>query len=133
MLKMIHRLVFRGPVQYPQTYSDHINYFVIKTRRFFFNTSSKDICIILEFSYCTVGYGSGIVTAALSLKQLGLLLWQGFDPWPGNFHMPQARPKKRHIHIFINFGQIFAGNKQERVNRTYILTDSKMYGSILRR
>ena len=20
--------------------------------------------------------------------------WQGFDPWPGNFHMPQTQPKK---------------------------------------
>ena len=24
---------------------------------------------------------------ALSLQQLELLLWYGFDPWPGNFHM----------------------------------------------
>ena len=23
------------------------------------------------------------------------LLWRRFDPWPGNFHMPQARPKKK--------------------------------------
>ena len=21
------------------------------------------------------------------------LLWHGFDPWPGKFHMPQAGPK----------------------------------------
>ena len=26
---------------------------------------------------------------ALSLKWLGLLLWHGFDPWSGNFHMPK--------------------------------------------
>ena len=32
---------------------------------------------------------------ALSLQWLGLLLWCGFDPWPKNFHMPQAQPKKR--------------------------------------
>ena len=25
---------------------------------------------------------------ALSLQQLGLLLWYGFGPWPRNFHMP---------------------------------------------
>ena len=25
---------------------------------------------------------------------LGLLLWHRFDTWPGNFHMPLARPKK---------------------------------------
>ena len=32
---------------------------------------------------------------ALSLQQLGSLLWLGFNSWPrGNFHMPQTRPKK---------------------------------------
>ena len=31
---------------------------------------------------------------AVSLQQLRLLLWRGFHPWPGNFHMPQAQPKK---------------------------------------
>ena len=31
---------------------------------------------------------------ALSLQWLGLLLWCGFDPWPKNFHMPQAQPEK---------------------------------------
>ena len=31
---------------------------------------------------------------ALSLLWLRLLLWYGFDPWPGNVHMPWARPKK---------------------------------------
>ena len=25
---------------------------------------------------------------ALPLLWLGLLLWHGFHPWPGNFHMP---------------------------------------------
>ena len=29
----------------------------------------------------------------LSLQRLGLLLWQGFDSWPGNFHMLWAQPK----------------------------------------
>ena len=23
------------------------------------------------------------------------LLWHGFGPWPGNFHMPKAQPKKK--------------------------------------
>ena len=32
---------------------------------------------------------------ALSLQQLGWLLWHRFNPWPGNFHMPQAGPKKK--------------------------------------
>ena len=29
-----------------------------------------------------------------SLQQLGLLLWRRFNPWPKDFHMPQAQPKK---------------------------------------
>ena len=32
---------------------------------------------------------------ALSLLWLWLLLWCGFDPWPGNFHMPQVWPKNQ--------------------------------------
>ena len=31
---------------------------------------------------------------ALSLLQLRLPPWCGFDPWPGNFCMPKAQPKK---------------------------------------
>ena len=30
----------------------------------------------------------------LSLLWLGSLLWLRFDPWPGNFCMPQVQPKK---------------------------------------
>ena len=29
---------------------------------------------------------------------LRLLLWRGFDPWPGNFHMGTAKKKKKSIH-----------------------------------
>ena len=32
---------------------------------------------------------------ALSLLWLGSMLWLGFDPWPGNLHMPWAWPKKK--------------------------------------
>ena len=32
---------------------------------------------------------------ALLLLWLGSLLWYGFNPWPGNFHMPWAQPKKK--------------------------------------
>ena len=28
------------------------------------------------------------------LQWLGSLLWYRFEPWPGNFHMPWAWPKK---------------------------------------
>ena len=32
---------------------------------------------------------------ALSAQQLKSLLWLGFDPWPRNFPMPWAWPKKK--------------------------------------
>ena len=33
------------------------------------------------------------------VKDLALsLLWHRFDPWPGNFHVPQAEPKKNPKH-----------------------------------
>ena len=32
---------------------------------------------------------------ALSLQQLGSLLWRGFDAWPRNGHMTWAQPKKK--------------------------------------
>ena len=31
----------------------------------------------------------------LSLQWLRSLLWRGFDPWPGNFHLPKEQPKKK--------------------------------------
>ena len=38
--------------------------------------------------------------SVLSLQWLRLLLWHGFDPWPGNFHVPWVWPKKKKIKIF---------------------------------
>ena len=32
---------------------------------------------------------------ALLPQQLGLLLWSEFDPWPGNFRMLWAQPRKK--------------------------------------
>ena len=34
-----------------------------------------------------------LLSLALSLQQLGSLLWCGFDPWPGNIHMPLVQSK----------------------------------------
>ena len=31
---------------------------------------------------------------ALSLQWLGSLLWHGFDPYPGDFSVPQVQPKE---------------------------------------
>ena len=41
---------------------------------------------------------------ALPLPWLGLLLWWGFSPWPGNFHMLQAcPPKNKYLIPYFNF------------------------------
>lgn len=32
--------------------------------------------------------------AAWRVKNLVSLPWWGFNPWPGNFHMPRGRPNK---------------------------------------
>ena len=32
---------------------------------------------------------------AVSLQQLGSLLWYRFDPWLGNFYMPQVQLKNK--------------------------------------
>ena len=38
--------------------------------------------------------GQGGFSSGLAVKDpVLLLLWQGFSPWPGDFHMPQAQPK----------------------------------------
>ena len=31
----------------------------------------------------------------LSLQRPGFLLWHGFDPWPGNLHLPWVQLKKK--------------------------------------
>ena len=33
----------------------------------------------------------------LTLQWLWSLLWCGFDPWSGNFHMPQGVPQKKNM------------------------------------
>ena len=37
---------------------------------------------------------------ALSLQSCGSMLWCSFDHWPGNFHMPQVKPKKKFLGTF---------------------------------
>ena len=38
---------------------------------------------------------------ALSLLWLRSLLWHGFSPWPGKFHMPLAQQKKKKKVCFV--------------------------------
>ena len=44
-----------------------------------------------------VPFGTAVKDLALSLWQLWLLLWCGFDPWPGNLHRVQQQKKVIHI------------------------------------
>ena len=37
----------------------------------------------------------------VSLQWLKSLLWHRFDPWPRNFYMPWAVPKKKKKYIYI--------------------------------
>ena len=39
----------------------------------------------------------GLKDPALSLEQFKPLLWCGFNPWPGNSHMPEGVTKKKKI------------------------------------
>ena len=45
--------------------------------------------------------GQWVKDPALSLPRFWWLLWLGFDPWPGEFQMPQVRPKNKIIIIII--------------------------------
>ena len=43
----------------------------------------------------------------LSLLWLGSLLWHWFNPWPWNFCMPQAQPKKKKPHKIFFVGHLW--------------------------
>ena len=50
-------------------------------------------------SFRKLNFGGSLVAQwvkglALSLQRLWSLLWQGFDPWPRNFHILWTGPKK---------------------------------------
>ena len=57
-------------------------------------------CVILTQAHSETGdVGSFLVTQwvkdlMLSLQQLEWLLWLGFSPWLGNFHIPRVRQKR---------------------------------------
>ena len=42
------------------------------------------------------------------------LLWHGLDPWPGNFHIPQAQPKNKAQNInLLYYSRTGAGRRPE--------------------
>ena len=52
--------------------------------------------LLIEFDHCWSPLVARWVKGpALSLQWLGSLLWQGLDPWAGNFWMPWVQPKKK--------------------------------------
>ena len=44
-----------------------------------------------------ISCGPVVKDSALSLQWLGLLLWQGFKPWPGNYVMLREYPPKKRL------------------------------------
>ena len=67
------------------------------------------------FSHKKRKYGSSLVQQvkdlSLSLLWFRSLLWHGFSPWPGNFHMPWVWPKKEEVLIYATTQIILAGEK----------------------
>ena len=65
----------------------------------------KIVCLNLSF-----GLPWWVEDLALSLQQLGSLLWHKFNPWPRNLHMPRVqRPppqKKAGVPIVVQWKQI---------------------------
>ena len=61
--------------------------------------------------------GGGLIPGVLWVKDLVFLqlwhrskLWLRFDPWPGNFQMPQGQPKEKKRYI------VFTKNKICQIN-----------------
>ena len=62
---------------------------------FFAFLSDSFFSIKLKIRHQSSLVAQGIKDSALSLLWLALLLWCGFDPWPGNFSMPREWPEKK--------------------------------------
>ena len=60
--------------------------------------------ILKRYNLGEFSCGLVVKDLAVSLLWLGLLLWLKFDPWPGNFCMVWALPKKRY-----NFDRLIVG------------------------
>ena len=74
-----------------------------------FWTKVKQCCemtlyLLLVKIFCILEFlcGKRVKDPALSLQWLGSLLWHGFSPWPGNFHMVWARPKKKFLFLHLD-------------------------------
>lgn len=71
-----------------------------------FNTSVRKLEWIFRLkgsAFRSSLVAQGINDLALSLLWLGWQLWQGLDPWPQKFLMPQAWPKQQQQNTFQMF------------------------------
>ena len=58
----------------------------------------------------------------LPLLWLWSLLWHDFNPWPRNFHMPQAQPKKKkYIYIYIYIERERERQREREKNSKYFI------------
>ena len=74
-------------------YALHLYLFVVSSKmenKLSFNFLGKKSCLLR--SSLVVHW---LKNLALSLLQLGSLLWHRFEPWPGNFHMLWVPSKKK--------------------------------------
>ena len=63
---------------------------------------------------------------ALSLKQLGLLLWPRLDPWPGNFHVLGTHETTgRHVSLFAVLSFRYIQRLWEALGETLSVVTSK--------
>ena len=63
-----------------------------------FKEKSTGACILRRKNRSSL-VAQQVKDVALSLQQLGSVLWGGFDPWPEDFQRLQAQPK---INEYIN-------------------------------
>ena len=50
---------------------------------------------------------------SLSLLRLWLHLWRGFNPRPGNFHVPWVQPKKKRKDLLTNGSNFYPIKKKK--------------------
>ena len=69
---------------------------------------------------------------ALSLQQLGFLLWHRLDPWPRNFYMPQCKKKKKKEKKSLNFhvNPIIYKADTKKKKKQYKIIDTDRAGNI---
>ena len=71
--------------------------------------------------------GLTVQDPALSLLRLGSLLWLGFDPWPGDFHMLRVWPEKKSSELQLLYPQTPRLGFPSPGFRSFTTLDSKCF------